>query len=495
MKYFMGIDVGTSSAKTLVLEETGRVLGVCSRAYEVRKPQPGWAEQDMEEIWEAVCETIRELVGKYPEIRDGMDGISFSGQMHGLVLLDKAYRPLRPMINWQDQRSVRQVEEILETVGKENFGRIARNSLSTGFLASSLLWVRENEPEIYAACRYVLLPKDYIRLKMCGEIGTDFSDASGTLLFDTARRDWAWEMIENLGLDRAIFPELHESYAKAGKITAECAAQTGLREGTTVAYGGGDTLMHEVGTGLIAEDSPWVSNIGTSCQVSCASAAPPFDPLLRANTFCHAKGDLWMLMSASLAGGAAMQWAKKRLFPEFTDFEQMNAMAQGVRAGSDGLIFLPYLNGARSPENDPHARAIFFGISLDHDKAHFVRAVMEGVIYSLMHNYETIRAVTHSDTRAMVASGGGAKGDLLLQMQADAFDRPIYTTQESEQSCVGAAVTAALCAGAYASYAEACRELVKFRATVVEPIAQNTRVYREQFETYKELYARNRTLF
>lgn len=190
-----------------------------------------------------------------------------------------------------------------------------------------------------------------------------------------------------------------------------------------------------------------------------------------------------------------MQWAKKRLFPEFTDFEQMNAMAQGVRAGSDGLIFLPYLNGARSPENDPHARAIFFGISLDHDKAHFVRAVMEGVIYSLMHNYETIRAVTHSDTRAMVASGGGAKGDLLLQMQADAFDRPIYTTQESEQSCVGAAVTAALCAGAYASYAEACRELVKFRATVVEPIAQNTRVYREQFETYKELYARNRTLF
>ncbi len=493
MAYFMGIDVGTSSVKTLMIDGEGTEIGSASRKYDVLKPKMNYAEQNPEEIWEAVKGTLLELSGRYPKETAQLKGISYSGQMHGLVLVDRFGKPVCNMIIWQDHRSVDQRDKIYSAVPFEEFNRITLNQLSPGYLIMSLMWIREHAKEIYDRSALFLLPKDYIRYRMCGTLGTDMSDASASVIFDTAGKCWPWEIVERLGLRKELFPDCHASTETAGVITRECAGECGLPEGVPVLYGGGDTLMHEIGTGMIDEGRPWVSNIGTACQVTCVMRRPVYDEQFRTNTFCCVKEDLWMLMAVGMCGGAAMKWMQGIL--GVSAFEELNRMAEQARPGSDGVIFLPYLSGTRCPENDPLSKGIYFGLSLDHGREHLVRSTMEGVVYSLRSDLDLLEELTQKSPEMMIASGGGARGRLFLQMQADIFKKPIYTTESAEQSCLGAAVTAAVGTGYFASFEEACEKTVRFRDEVVEPIQENCRRYEEYYQVYRELYGRNKELF
>lgn len=493
MAYFMGIDVGTSSVKSLVMDEQGREICAAARKYDVLQPKLNFAEQNPEEIWQATCETLRELSARYPQVIENLDAISYSGQMHGLLLLDGAQQPVGNMIIWQDRRSLDQVQRIYDLVPAAEFNRITLNQLSPGYLVTSLMWVQQHDPAAYDRAALFLLPKDYVRYRMCGTLGTDMTDASSTVIFDTARKCWPWALIDRLGLRRELFPSLHESWEMAGEITAACAAETGLRAGTPVTYGGGDTLMHEIGTGLIAKDRPWVSNIGTSCQVTCVMDRPLCDPQYRTNTFCCVKEDVWMLMAVGMCGGAAMKWMQRIL--QVDRFEDMNAMAEQVPPGSDGVLFLPYLSGARCPENDALSRGVYLGLSLDHGRNHLVRSTMEGVVFSLRRNMELLKELTGTEPDRMIASGGGARGRLFLQMQADIFQKPMYVTRSAEQSCIGAATTAAVGAGYFASFEEACRQTVQFLPEAVEPNPETCRRYDAYYAVYREMYAQNQPLF
>ena len=493
MAYFMGIDVGTSSVKALIMDGEGTEIGSASRKYDVLKPQMNYAEQDPEEIWEAVKGTLLELSKCYPKETEKLKGISYSGQMHGLVLVDAFGKPVCNMIIWQDHRSVDQREKIYSLVPFEEFNRVTLNQLSPGYLVMSLMWVKEHAKEIYDRSALFLLPKDYIRYRMCGTLGTDMSDASATVIFDTAKKCWPWEVVERLGLRKELFPECHESTETAGTVTKACAKECGLPAGVPVLYGGGDTLMHEIGTGMIDEGRPWVSNIGTACQVTCVMTRPVYDEQFRTNTFCCVKEDLWMLMAVGMCGGSAMKWMQGIL--GVSAFEELNRMAEQVRPGSDGVVFLPYLSGTRCPENDPLSKGIYFGLSLDHGREHLVRSTMEGVVYSLRSDLDLLETLTGKKPETMIASGGGARGRLFLQMQADIFQKPIYTTESAEQSCLGAAMTAAVGTGHFSSFEEACGKAVRFRDEVVEPIAENSRRYEEYYQVYRNLYGCNKELF
>ncbi len=493
MKYYMGIDIGTSSAKTLLMREDGRVEGTAGREYDIKKVKTEFAEQDMDEIWEAVRQTIGELCRIFPVETSLIDGISYSGQMHGLVLVDKQGRQIRDGIIWADQRSGGQAAWVYETIGEEAFKDITLNDLSSGFLLTSLLWVKEHEPENYEKARRVLLPKDYIRYKMCGGFGTDMSDGSATLAFDTRRKVWAWEMIDRLGLDRALFPECHEAYETAGTLTKECGADTGLAPGIKVFYGGGDSLMQEAGNGVIYEGAPFICNIGTSCSLNCAVERPLFDPGFRTNTFCHVKEDLWMLMGANLCGGIVLKWLKNNVF-FMPSYDAMTAAAEEAKAGSGGLLFLPYLSGSRCPVNDPGAKGVYAGLTLDHTRSHMIRSAMEGIVFGMKTSMDIFEeAGVHSDQ--IIASGGGARGRLFLQMEADILDKEVLTIEGEEQACMGAAITAAVGAGCYRDFKEACKAIVHTRPVTVLPIVENQKLYREGYQKYKELYTCSRPLF
>lgn len=493
MKYFMGIDVGTQSTKTLVVDTAGNVIAAAQREYGILKEKLKYAEQDVEILWDAVKETIREITGTHPGIADKISGIGFSGQQHGLVALDKNGIPVRNAIIWCDQRSSRQVAEIHKILTREKLNQIILNELSTGFLLSSLLWVKENEPGNYEKIEKVIVPKDYIRYKMCGEIAMEYSDASGTLIYDTANNVWAWELIDKLGLDREMFPECHESAEIAGKVTDRCAVETGLKKGTPVVYGGGDSIMQQVGNGVIDEKSPWIANIGTSCSLNCASSKPVYDALYRVNTFSHTRDHVWMIMGAGLCGGIVLKWLRDSIFHK-QNYDEMTAQAATISAGSEGLFFLPYLTGSRCPDNDAHAQGIFAGLTLNHTQAHMIRSGMEGIVYNLKDAFVIFEEMGLS-TDLIIASGGGARGDLFLQIEADMFDREVKVTKGNEQSCIGAAIAAAVGTGMYASYQEACEHMISYQNKIVEPIQENVKIYQEEYQMYREIYENNRVWF
>lgn len=493
MKYFMGIDVGTQSTKTILVDINGAIVASAQRGYEIQKEKIKYAEQDMNDLWEAVRDTIREILSAHPGIENQIEGIGYSGQMHGLVALDKDGEPVRNAIIWCDQRSYRQVKEIHKILTRDGLNRVILNELSTGFLLSSLLWVKEEEPENYEKIAKVVLPKDYIRFKMCGEIATDYSDASAAMIYDTAGNVWAWELIDKLGLNREIFPECYESAAVAGKVTKQCAEETGLREGTTIVYGGGDSIMQQIGNGVIDEKSPWIANIGTSCSLNCASSKPVYDEKYRVNTFSHTRDDVWMIMGAGLCGGIVLKWLRDSIFYK-QNYDEMTALAENVPAGSEGLFFLPYLTGSRCPDNDAYSQGIFAGLTLNHTQAHMIRSGMEGIVYNLKDAFLIFEQMG-LETDSIIASGGGARGDLFLQIEADMFDREIKVTRGNEQSCMGAAIAAAVGTGTYVSYREACEWMVQYQDKRVEPVRENVKIYQEEYQMYRDIYLNNREWF
>lgn len=492
MNYYMGIDIGTSSVKTLIMEEGGLVIGTAQKGYEIVKKRVEYAEQNVENLWKATKETIQTVLKEHAGIASQIKAISYSGQMHGLVTLDKSGNPIRDAIIWADQRSQESIQKIYQTIKKEEYQSITLNTISTGFLISSLMWVKEHETKIYEAIDKVMLPKDYIRYRMCQELGTDMSDASSTLIFDTAKRDWAWEFIDALGIKKEMFVPCHESYGIAGKVTASCAEETGLLKGTTVVYGGGDSLMQAVGNGMIGQDA-LSSNIGTASQVACTITKPLHDKQYRTNTFCHVREDLWMITGANVSGGVALKWLMDQVL-YMNSFDEMTALAETVPSGSEGLLFLPYLCGERTPYNDPNAKGIYHGFTLTHNRAHMIRSTMEGIIFALRNSQEIMEEMGIPFSK-IIASGGGARGQLFRQIQADVFQKEVYTSLVHEQACVGAAITAAVGVGVYASYEEACGRITKLSDHITEPAKEHQSVYEERYKIFKELYPCNQSLF
>lgn len=492
MSCFMGIDLGTSSVKVLLADERGNIKGISQRNYDIRKRRSEYAEQDMEVLWEACRDAIRETVDADPQRGADIAGIGFSGQMHGLVLVDKDGVPLRDAIIWADQRSAEEIREVYARIPEESYRSVSLNSLSTGFLAASLLWVRKNEPKLYEKAYKVMLPKDYIRYKLCGTFATDASDASGTGLFDVSKRQWAWEMMNRLEIGRELFPECHEAAEQAGATSRSCEAQTGLKAGIPVVFGGGDTPMQALGNGITGPGT-LAANIGTACQIAAVEGSPVHDANYRTNTFCHVCGQQWMVMGAHLSGGVALKWLRDQIL-RMKSYDVMTALAGTAPAGSEGLLFLPYLNGERTPYHDPNARGIYLGLTLKHSRAHMIRSAMEGIVYGLRNSLEIFQDMGILSDR-VIASGGGARGRLFLEIQADVFGKDIYTNLCGEQAGMGAAITAAVGVKAFDSFAEACREMVHMSPEPVRPNAERRKVYEEQYARYRELYPRNKDLF
>ena len=492
MSYLMGIDLGTSSVKAVIMDLEGNIVGFGQQGYDVCSPAPGWAEQDIEVLWTSAQTVIKQAVADAGVGTCDIKSIGLSGQMHGLVLLDKKMKPIRPAIIWADQRSKQQIDNIYGIIGEDEFKKTTLNSLSTGFFICSLNWVKDNEPENYGSIYKAVLPKDYIRYKLCGEIATDVTDAASTGIFDIAKRQWAGGFIEKIGINEALFPNHHESYREAGQITGECAKATGLCINTPVVYGGGDSLMHSVGNGII---KPGIisANIGTAGQLSSAADHPAYDKSYRTNTFCHVREDLWIIFGGHLNGGIVMKWLRDNYFPHLS-YEDFSAVAEEVSAGSDGTLFLPYLTGERTPYHDPFAKGIFFGMTLTHNYKHMIRAAMEGVVMSMRLTIEIFKQL-NIPMEHIVASGGGAKSSAWLQIQSDIFDAPIYTIEGKEEACRGAAITAGVGAGIYESFEKACERIVKFNNKITLPNKENVKVYNDDFEKYKLLYQNNKELF
>jgi len=488
----MGIDLGTSSVKAVIMDTDGTIAGLGQEGYDVQAPAPGYAQQDMELLWKATERVIKQAIVNAGINPSNIKGIGFSGQMHGLVLLDKQMKPIRPAIIWADQRTKHQIDNIYSIIGMDEFRKVTLNSLSTGFFICSLMWIRDNEPESYNRTYKAVLPKDYIRYKLSGELATDVTDASSTVIFDTANRCWAFDIIERIGINPTLFPKHFEAYQVAGEVTQECGERTGLRSKTPVVYGGGDSLMHSVGNGII---KPGVisANIGTAGQLSSASNYPVFDKQFRTNSFCHAQDNLWIIFGGHLNGGIVLKWLRDNYFPHLS-YREFDGIAEEIPAGSDGAIFLPYLSGERTPYQDPSAKGIYFGMTLRHGYKQMIRAAMEGVVLSLRLTLEIFKELNIPIER-ITASGGGAKSGTWLQMQADIFNAPIYTVAGKEEACTGAAIMAGVGVNLYESVEQACSRIVKYNREITLPRAENVKVYDEAFEKFKLLYLNNKSIF
>lgn len=492
MSCLMGIDLGTSSVKTLIMDFEGNIKGTGQEDYRFDIPCEGFAEQHPETWWRATVNTVREALAMAGICPGEIKCIGFSGQMHGMVLVDKELNPVRPAILWCDQRSRLQVEAIYEKVGREELGRLILNPVATGFQTPSLLWVKEHEPENYHNTYKVLLPKDYIRLKLTGETGSDVTDASSTLAFDTAAGKWSERLLGLLDLDIEKYPVCKRPFDTAGTVTSRAAKETGLEPGIRVVFGGGDQQMQAVGNGIV-DPGTASSTIGSGSIIFTPSEKPVYDKKLRMHTFANAVPGTWTIMGASLCAGLSLRWLKENIIRD-GDFKSMDKQAETLPAGSEGLLFVPYLAGERTPHMDPYARGMFFGLTLKHTRVHMARAVMEGAAFALRDSLEIFGGLGIEINR-VIASGGGAKSPLWLQIQADVFQREVYTTKMSEQACFGAAIMAGVGAGVYPSVREACSRIVKHNPEPVLPDPHASAVYDHSYEVYKELYQRNKDLF
>ena len=491
MKYAAGIDLGTTSTKTAIMDMQGRILGIGRGSYDLHIPKPSWAEQEPEKWWSAVKLSLKEACADAGISASEIDGIGFSGQMHGLVALDQDREPVCPAIIHLDQRSGRLLPRIHELAGdlmKEEL----LNRPAAGMLISSLCWLKENEPGIFRRIRYVMSPKDYIRYRLCGEIGTDVSDASATLAFSVKNREWCAPLFERLQLRGDIWPSVHESSEIAGNVSRRASAETGLSTKTILVYGAGDSLAAMTGCAVI-DKGILACNIGTSSQLVFVSDQPVFDPKFRIQTWCHALPERWALQSGTLNGGSTLNWLRGKVLKSGRPFSELDEEAGEIPAGADGLFFLPYLAGERTPYNDPNASGSFSGLRMHHEQAHLVRAVMEGVMFNLKECLCILDGL-QVKPQFLISSGGAARGRTWRQIQADMLEMPVHTTKVEEEACQGAAILAAVGAGCYSTVQEACRNTVSMSEEVIEPVPENGKLYREKLHTFRELYLRTKDL-
>jgi len=474
----LGLDVGTTGARALAIDADGRVVASASEDYPMATPHPGWTEQDPEDWWRASKKVLADVAS---QVRDAPVALGLSGQMHGSVFLDDQDRVIRPALLWNDQRTVSQCEEITRAIGAERLIEITGNPAITGFQAPKILWLRDREPHNYERVRHVLLPKDYIRLRLTGERATDVSDASGTLLLDLRRRAWSDEILAKLGLDRAWFPSLHEGPDLTGHVTS---TDAGLPAGLPVAAGGGDNAAAAIGSGVVRQGVVSCS-IGTSGVLFAHTDEPRIEPAGRLHAFCHSVPGAYHLMGVTLAAGGSLRWWRDVVGHE-VDYDQLVRGASDVAPGSEGLLFLPYLSGDRSPHLDPEARGAFFGLTLRHTRAHLTRAVMEGVAFSLKDCLDLMAGlgVPVGEVRA---TGGGARSVLWRSILADVFDHPIHRTTVEEGPAFGAALLAGVTAGVYRDVEEATSHIALDR-DVQRPDAKRREQYARLHDLYRSIY-------
>jgi xylulokinase len=495
MPYLIGIDIGTSGTKTILIEETGKVLARATQEYPLYTPKPQWSEQDPMDWWQATCFTARDVLQRSGVDPREVKGIGLSGQMHGSVFLEENSQVLRRALLWNDQRTQAECDWITEKVGKEKVVELISNPVLTGFTAGKIVWLRNHEPETFAKVRKVLLPKDYIRLMLTGEFATEVSDASGTALFNVRKRAWADEMLDALGIPRDWMPKAYESPEVSGRITEEAAALTGLAPGTPVVGGGGDQAAGAVGNGIV-ETGIVSSTVGTSGVVFAFSDTPIVDPQLRLHTFCHAVPDKWHLMGVMLSAGGSLQWYRDAYCqPEKVvagalgrdPYELICAEAEQAPVGCEGLIFLPYLTGERAPYPDPNARGVLFGLTRRVDRGYVARAVLEGVAYGLRDSFAIMEGM-HLPIRQVRASGGGARSPFWRQIQADVTGHTHVTINVDEGPALGVALLAGVGTGVYPSVAAACRAVIQV-ADSTEARTVNHDAYDRFHKVYQALYA------
>lgn len=495
MKVYLGIDIGTSGVKALALDTEGNIVarGMAEQVFQI--PHPGWAEQDPEVWVDSVCRAVKQITAQLSGDMT-VACVGFSGQMLGCIPMDENKKPLMPCMMWLDSRSDEENRMLIDTYGLNFWWDKTGNMPLSSYWVSKLMWMKKNRPEILDKTRYLLFPKDYVRLYLTGEVATEVADASATCLFDTAKRQWNDEIFSLLGLDRRMVPDtLLESGDIAGYITEAAAKATGLPVGTPVTAGGGDQSMGGIGNGVV-EDGMIAVTIGTSGVVFTSTDKPLIDKQERAGLcYCHAVRDKWCFFGCTNAAGGSFQWLRNTLGR--TEMEQakvqgvdpyvlMTACADKAEIGSKGLYFLPYLNGERTPHTDDNARGVFFGLSLAHGWNEMVRSVMEGITFSLRDSLEILREHGVSPKK-IFASGGGAKSDTWLQMQADVFQTIIVRNNIDEGPACGAAISAMVACGEYKNEAEACAHILK-PALQVEPNMKNAALYDEIYDFYRSLY-------
>ncbi|MEO7650531.1 MAG: xylulokinase [Bryobacteraceae bacterium] len=483
--YWMGIDIGTGGTRALLVDASGKVCASFTAPHEeMLMLQPLWAEQRPEDWDRAMVTAVRGVLGAAGISAADVRGVGLSGQMHGLVILDGTNQVIRPSLIWCDQRSQPQVDFINRTVGKENVLACTANPVLTGFTLPKLLWVRDHEPGHFDRMRKMLLPKDYIRFRLTGEFASEVSDASGTAVFDVVRRQWSAPMMEKLGLDRAILPRVYESSEISGTVSADAAARTGLAAGTPVVGGGGDQAASAVGNGIV-EPGIVSCTLGTSGVVFAHMEQVAYDPAGRVHTFCHAVKDKWHVMGVTQGAGLSLQWLRNQLMPG-TEYSAMTAEAATAVPGSQGLFWLPYLMGERTPHLDASARGGWVGLTARHTRADLIRSVIEGVSYSQKDCLDIIEelGVGLSSVRA---SGGGAQSPFWRQMLADVFRKPVVTLATQEGSAYGAALLALVGTGEYASVPEVCRTAIR-EVDRVAPRQAEADVYARGHEVYQSLY-------
>jgi xylulokinase len=485
MPYTMGIDLGTSSLKAVIVDIDGNIKAMGQKSYQLKCPRPGWVEQDTETWWRSCREAVAEALAGLGEPSSEIKAVSFSGQMHGLVPIGHNGNVLRPAIIHCDARTTKEVMEIKDRFAGLKPKGSEFNPVFTGFLLPSLLWMRENEKALYEKTAFVFLPKDFLKYKLCSEINTDYSDAAGTLLYDIEANQWSKDICSIFDIPPGLLPPCFDSTTPVGQITGRAAAETGLREGTLVVSGGADQVMQAIGNGTILPGQAIV-NIGSSGEVCFQSGRPIRNSLLNTNTFSAYKQGAWYTMGATMAAGLSFKWFNN-LF-DSADYAAADTQIAQVPAGSGGLIFFPYLNGERTPHVNPVLSSAFFGMNYNTGRPQMARAVMEGVTYSLAQCAELCESL---DLRAeeFVASGGGAQSPVWLQMISDVFGKPIKVSARKEQAAVGAAAAAAVGAGFFPSIEAACAAQARYEDTVWTPSWENHAVYSKYFHIFKDMFA------
>lgn len=494
MAYVIGVDCGTSGTKTVLFDETGKVIASKTIEYPMYQPKNGYAEQDPADWANAMINTIKAVMAESGVSKDDVKGIGISGQMHGLVMLDKDNNVLRKSIIWCDQRTAKEVEEMNQKLGEKKLIKITANPALTGWTAAKILWVKNNEPEIYSKCAHILLPKDYLRLILTGEYATEVSDASGMQLLDVANRCWSDEVLNALDIDKNLLGKVYESCEVTGTVTKEMAEQTGLKEGTIVVGGAGDNAAAAVGTGVV-KDGKAFTTIGTSGVVFAHTSNISIDQKGRVHTCCAAVPNAWHVMGVTQGAGLSLKWFRDNFCESEMEtaklmgvdpYYLMDKQADTVPVGANRLLYLPYLMGERTPHLDPDARGVFFGLSAMHTKKDMLRAVLEGVSYSLRDCVEVFKQM-NINVSDMMACGGGGSSPLWRSMLADLYNCPVKTVASKEGPALGVALLAMVGAGIYSSVPEACDAVIKTDKTQ-EPIKENVPEYEKYYKLYTEIY-------
>jgi xylulokinase len=485
MTHFLGIDASTTGVKALLIDEAGDVTGAATTDIPLSTPKPLWSEQDPADWWRGTVSSIRQVLQETGLSGDEVAAVGMTGQMHGLTLLDEAGEVLRPAILWNDQRTGAECDEIRARLGKAKLIKITGNDALTGFTAPKVLWVQKHEPEIFARVKQMLLPKDYVRYKLTGAYATDRAGGAGTLLFNLANRDWSPEVLDALDIPTAWLPPTHEGPQVTGQISAKAAETTGLKAGTPVVGGGGDQAAQAVGVGVV-QPGIIALTLGTSGVIFASTDEPFIEPEGRLHAFCHAAPGRWHLMGVMLSAAGSLRWYRDTVAPG-QDFEPLVAAAAAAPAGSEGLLFLPYLTGERTPHPDPLARGAFVGLTVRHSQAHLTRAVLEGVAFGLRDSFELMKSAGLAGIKQVRISGGGARSALWRQILADVLQAELVTVNTTEGAAYGAALLAGVGAGAWPTVDAACDACIKVTGST-SPQAETVARYEPFYAQYGALY-------